>query len=76
MVIDYCWFPFLSRRTAITQTWRMPDYSNQVQLTRCCLEADAEQKLPFRARWGRGLLLREMLFSIDPLCFPGTERGH
>lgn len=32
MVISCFCFPFPSRRTAITQTWRMPDYSNQVQL--------------------------------------------
>lgn len=34
--VIYClWFPFPCRRTAITQMWRMPGYSNQVQLP-CC----------------------------------------
>lgn len=55
-VVIYCfWFSFPSRRTAITQMWRMPDYSNQVQLTHCFLDADSEQKLSFHACWGGGV---------------------
>lgn len=47
-VIHCLWFPFPCRRTAITQTWRMPGYSNQVQLL-------MEPELSFCAPWAWGV---------------------
>lgn len=70
-VIHCLWFPFPCRRTAITQTWRMPGYSNQVQLP-CCRWSQSSRSVPLGPG---GLLLQERLFSTDPLCFPSMDLG-
>lgn len=49
--------------------WRMPDYSNQVQLTRCFLKASSEQKLSVHVCWGGRVSAPESAFFFRASLF-------